>query len=112
MIEEWMVSEESPIRFSLWKGRIPGRISPSFYPTASPHSRTMLNTGTTSDFSRFGSSIWIPVKISKAFFWKCCTGRFVLADPGATPKQIRELMKVDGLNNDEVKSHLQVCICD
>ncbi|CAN0876454.1 Transcription factor HHO3 [Linum grandiflorum] len=26
----------------------------------------------------------------------------------ATPKQIRELMKVDGLSNDEVKSHLQV----
>ncbi|KAM1483702.1 hypothetical protein ACFXTO_035842 [Malus domestica] len=20
---------------------------------------------------------WIPMKISKAFFWKCCTGRFV-----------------------------------
>lgn len=30
----------------------------------------------------------------------------------ATPKQIRELMKVDGLTNDEVKSHLQVCIFD
>lgn len=29
----------------------------------------------------------------------------------ATPKQIRELMKVDGLTNDEVKSHLQVCNC-
>ena len=28
----------------------------------------------------------------------------------ATPKQIRELMKVDGLTNDEVKSHLQVYI--
>lgn len=28
----------------------------------------------------------------------------------ATPKQIRELMKVDGLTNDEVKSHLQVCV--
>lgn len=26
----------------------------------------------------------------------------------ATPKQIRELMKVEGLTNDEVKSHLQV----
>jgi hypothetical protein len=26
----------------------------------------------------------------------------------ATPKQIRELMKVDGMTNDEVKSHLQV----
>ncbi|EPS61273.1 hypothetical protein M569_13525, partial [Genlisea aurea] len=25
----------------------------------------------------------------------------------ATPKQIRETMKVDGLTNDEVKSHLQ-----
>jgi hypothetical protein len=29
----------------------------------------------------------------------------------ATPKQIRELMKVDGLTNDEVKSHLQVRNC-
>jgi len=29
----------------------------------------------------------------------------------ATPKQIREFMKVDGLTNDEVKSHLQVTIC-
>lgn len=28
----------------------------------------------------------------------------------ATPKQIRELMQVDGLTNDEVKSHLQVRI--
>ena len=28
----------------------------------------------------------------------------------ATPKQIRELMKVDGLTNDEVKSHLQVTV--
>ncbi|XP_070662633.1 probable transcription factor KAN4 isoform X5 [Malus domestica] len=28
----------------------------------------------------------------------------------ATPNQIRELMKVDGLTNDEVKSHLQVRI--
>ncbi|CAN6882410.1 unnamed protein product [Brassica oleracea] len=26
----------------------------------------------------------------------------------ATPKQIRDIMKVDGLTNDEVKSHLQV----
>lgn len=30
----------------------------------------------------------------------------------ATPKQIRELMKVDGLTNDEVKSHLQVLTID
>nr|VDD47879.1 unnamed protein product [Brassica oleracea] len=26
---------------------------------------------------------------------------------GSTPKQIRDMMKVDGLTNDEVKSHLQ-----
>ncbi|RZS16372.1 hypothetical protein BHM03_00048370 [Ensete ventricosum] len=32
----------------------------------------------------------------------------VLVDAVATPKQIREQMKVDGLTNDEVKSHLQV----
>lgn len=28
----------------------------------------------------------------------------------ATPKQIRELMRVEGLTNDEVKSHLQASI--
>lgn len=33
---------------------------------------------------------------------------FLLDCTVATPKQIRELMKVDGLTNDEVKSHLQV----
>ncbi|RXH95451.1 hypothetical protein DVH24_007951 [Malus domestica] len=59
MIEEWMVSEASPRRFSLWKGRISGRISPSFYPTASLHSRTMLSTGMTSDFLRFGSFMYM-----------------------------------------------------
>ncbi|CAK7326527.1 unnamed protein product [Dovyalis caffra] len=32
---------------------------------------------------------------------------FRKGDYAATPKQIRELMKVDGLTNDEVKSHLQ-----
>lgn len=44
-------------------------------------------------------------KISDLFCW-CflCTV--------ATPKQIRELMKVDGLTNDEVKSHLQVLTID
>ncbi|XP_048432287.1 E3 ubiquitin-protein ligase RGLG1 isoform X3 [Pyrus x bretschneideri] len=30
----------------------------------------------------------------------------------ATPKQIRELMKVDGITNDEVKSHLFLLHCD
>jgi len=35
-------------------------------------------------------------------------GSFVLSIAAATPKQIRELMQVDGLTNDEVKSHLQV----
>ncbi|CAN6917922.1 unnamed protein product [Brassica oleracea] len=30
-----------------------------------------------------------------------------LNEDGSTPKQIRDMMKVDGLTNDEVKSHLQ-----
>lgn len=34
--------------------------------------------------------------------------KLLLSFPVATPKQIRELMQVDGLTNDEVKSHLQV----
>lgn len=34
----------------------------------------------------------------------CCSTMIAVA----TPKQIREVMKVDGLTNDEVKSHLQV----
>jgi len=33
---------------------------------------------------------------------------FIVKYAVATPKQIRDLMKVDGLTNDEVKSHLQV----
>ncbi|CAN6684733.1 unnamed protein product [Malus baccata var. baccata] len=40
-----------------------------------------------------------------------CVGQSLQVQ-AATPKQIRELMKFDGLTNDEVKSHLQVCICD
>jgi SHAQKYF class myb-like DNA-binding protein len=35
---------------------------------------------------------------------------FISARAVATPKQIRELMKVDGLTNDEVKSHLQASL--
>lgn len=35
---------------------------------------------------------------------------YIYIHAAATPKQIRELMKVDGLTNDEVKSHLQVRI--
>lgn len=34
--------------------------------------------------------------------------KLLLSFPVATPKQIRELMQVEGLTNDEVKSHLQV----
>ena len=44
---------------------------------------------------------WIN-KVIFCFIW----GNFAVA----TPKQIRDHMKVDGLTNDEVKSHLQVTI--
>lgn len=47
-------------------------------------------------------------------YWFCCQWSNVTSFPYhavATPKQIRELMKVDGLTNDEVKSHLQVRFC-
>jgi hypothetical protein len=40
-------------------------------------------------------------------FLICRADELVLLPAVATPKQIRELMKVDGLTNDEVKSHLQ-----
>lgn len=41
---------------------------------------------------------------------KYLTKSFWVMQTVATPKQIRELMKVDGLTNDEVKSHLQVSL--
>ena len=42
------------------------------------------------------------------FVLRLCLFMFVDVRPVATPKQIRDMMKVDGLTNDEVKSHLQV----
>lgn len=39
---------------------------------------------------------------------ECEINEFHVMIAVATPKHIRELMKVDGLTNDEVKSHLQV----
>lgn len=37
-----------------------------------------------------------------------CKANWFFSFVAATPKQIREKMQVDGLTNDEVKSHLQV----
>lgn len=45
---------------------------------------------------------------SQLGFFFCISFPLVTFYAAATPKQIRELMKVDGLTNDEVKSHLQV----
>lgn len=38
----------------------------------------------------------------------CLLISFFFFSTGAKPKQVRELMNVDGLTCDEVKSHLQV----
>lgn len=43
--------------------------------------------------------------INSSIIW---SGWHLKTFAAATPKQIRELMQVDGLTNDEVKSHLQV----
>ena len=51
------------------------------------------------DLTILAFSVWV------LCFWFTFLGFFNAA---ATPKQIRELMQVDGLTNDEVKSHLQV----
>lgn len=51
----------------------------------------------------FCSGVYVGFELHKFNFTDTGCGCAV-----ATPKQIRELMKVDGLTNDEVKSHLQV----
>lgn len=48
---------------------------------------------------------WLDKEIQTSL---CCNSDCALWFAAATPKQIRELMQVDGLTNDEVKSHLQV----
>ncbi|KAF2295164.1 hypothetical protein GH714_031796 [Hevea brasiliensis] len=52
----------------------------------------------------FTGALWMPSKNLVDLKWLISIYSKILV---ATPKQIRELMQVDGLTNDEVKSHLQ-----
>ena len=67
----------------------------------------MHNIGLNYSFNHYCNRIIMIAAITdKCFFFLFVLCYFTVA----TPKQIRELMKVDGLTNDEVKSHLQVLL--
>lgn len=70
-------------------------------PVASSHAQT--NTTTTTQTHRKARRCWSP-DLHRRFVNAL---QMLGGSQVATPKQIRELMKVDGLTNDEVKSHLQ-----
>lgn len=61
-----------------------------------------------SESSFLKTEIWQNIIIPLFEFLAFNLHFWVLSNAVATPKQIRELMQVDGLTNDEVKSHLQV----
>ncbi|XP_009129087.2 myb family transcription factor EFM [Brassica rapa] len=61
------------------------------------------NSSTTSQSNRKARRCWSP-DLHRRFVQAL---QMLGGSQVATPKQIRELMKVDGLTNDEVKSHLQ-----
>ncbi|TKY54919.1 Transcription factor PCL1 [Spatholobus suberectus] len=69
-------------------------------PVASSHAQT---TTTTTQTHRKARRCWSP-DLHRRFVNAL---QMLGGSQVATPKQIRELMKVDGLTNDEVKSHLQ-----
>lgn len=72
---------------------------------ADSHTNTTTNnnTTTTSQTHRKARRCWSP-DLHRRFVNAL---QMLGGSQVATPKQIRELMKVDGLTNDEVKSHLQ-----
>ncbi|XP_028786325.1 myb family transcription factor EFM-like [Neltuma alba] len=69
---------------------------------AKTNSKTVLTTSTTQSH-RKARRCWSP-DLHRRFVNAL---QMLGGSQVATPKQIRELMKVDGLTNDEVKSHLQ-----
>ncbi|KAF8116986.1 hypothetical protein N665_0012s0003 [Sinapis alba] len=83
------------------------RISPDNEHTNDHHGNgeSMINgsNNTTSQSSRKARRCWSP-DLHRRFVQAL---QMLGGSQVATPKQIRELMKVDGLTNDEVKSHLQ-----
>ncbi|KAK7388754.1 hypothetical protein VNO78_23581 [Psophocarpus tetragonolobus] len=70
-------------------------------PVASSHAQT--TTATAQQTQRKARRCWSP-DLHRRFVNAL---QMLGGSQVATPKQIRELMKVDGLTNDEVKSHLQ-----
>ncbi|KAJ6372206.1 hypothetical protein OIU76_026650 [Salix suchowensis] len=75
--------------------------SPDGHPTNTATAASASNTSTTQTH-RKARRCWSP-DLHRRFV----NALHMLGGSQATPKQIRELMKVDGLTNDEVKSHLQ-----
>ncbi|KAK7264996.1 hypothetical protein RJT34_32611 [Clitoria ternatea] len=71
-------------------------------PVASSHAQNTTTT-TTAQTHRKARRCWSP-DLHRRFVNAL---QMLGGSQVATPKQIRELMKVDGLTNDEVKSHLQ-----
>ncbi|XP_027339097.1 myb family transcription factor EFM-like [Abrus precatorius] len=69
--------------------------------TTNPTVTTIINTG--GQTQRKARRCWSP-DLHRRFVHAL---QMLGGSQVATPKQIRELMKVDGLTNDEVKSHLQ-----
>ncbi|EEF33013.1 myb family transcription factor EFM [Ricinus communis] len=72
-------------------------------PTNTGTGNNSTNTSTTTQTHRKARRCWSP-DLHRRFVNAL---QMLGGSQVATPKQIRELMKVDGLTNDEVKSHLQ-----
>ncbi|GAB4828335.1 hypothetical protein Ancab_035330 [Ancistrocladus abbreviatus] len=70
--------------------------------TTNPNTVATANITNTTQTHRKARRCWSP-DLHRRFV----NALQMLGGSQATPKQIRELMKVDGLTNDEVKSHLQ-----
>lgn len=85
------------------KGGNNGDVSDNQIPTTTTTTTTATGATTSSQTHRKTRRCWSP-DLHRRFVNAL---QMLGGSQVATPKQIRELMKVDGLTNDEVKSHLQ-----